>query len=372
MLTRSGLGALLTGLVLATLGLWWSYEELVIVSIGVGLVVLMAIVVARRPLRASVERRVRTVRVPRGDPVQVTYRVRNTTTHRSGHATLIDRCDGVDVEIAIDPIAAHDVDDLLSTLPTQRRGVFALGPMDIAKIDPFFLAAGRRRQHEDHVSTVTVHPKVYEMTGPPGSTRVVENESIVRRAAADPLSGFVSMREYVAGDDPRLIHWPTTARTGTLVVREHVEVRRPEFTIVVDAADTVAPEDDFEEMVDVAATLAVHALRTGLDVVVRTTNRQHAGRPTPLATEAEVLDLLTPIRQTGDDPLAVGALFTQGFEHTSVLLITGPDGPSTRLSSTDRMIVIRIGDGARSGAGVPVAAQDAADFVHHWRSWSWS
>jgi uncharacterized protein (DUF58 family) len=208
------------------------------------------------------------------------------------------------------------------------------------------------------------------MMGPQGSSRVIENESIVRRATTDPMSGFVSMREYVAGDDPRMIHWPTTARTGTLMVREHVEVRRPEFTIVVDAVADVASEEDFEEMVDVAATLAVHALRTGLDVVVRTTNREHAGRPTPLITEADVLDLLTPVRQTDIEPLAVGALFTQGFDHTSVLLVTGPKGPSTRLSTNDQMITIRIGDGARSGAGIGVAAQDAPDFVSRWRSWS--
>ncbi len=370
MLTRSGLGAVLTALILTTLGLWWSYEELVVAAIGIALVVLMAIVVARRPLRATVERRVRTIRVPRGDPIRVGYRIRNDTSHRSGRATLIDRCDGQDVEIDIEPVAAGDIAELISTLPTRRRGVFELGPLDIAKIDPFHLTAGRWRQAEEYPALITVHPKVYEMVGPQGSSRVVENESIVRRAAADPMSGFVSMREYVAGDDPRMIHWPTTARTGTLMVREHVEVRRPEFTIVVDAVATVASEEDFEEMVDVAATLAVHALRTGLDVVVRTTNREHAGRPTPLDSEAEVLDLLTPIRQAGNEPLAVGALFTQGFDHTSVLLVTGPDGPSTRLASTDQMVTIRIGDGARSGGGVAVAAQDAPDFVNRWRSWS--
>ena len=370
MLTRSGLGAILTAFVLATLGIWWSYEELVVVAIGVALVVLMAIVVARRPLRATVERRVRTIRVPRGDPVRVAYRVRNDTSYRSGRATLIDRCDGQDVEVEIEPLAANDIREVLSTLPTRRRGVFELGPLDIAKIDPFHLAAGRWRQHEEHVSMVTVHPRIYEMTGPQGSSRVVENESIVRRAAADPMSGFVSMREYVAGDDPRMIHWPTTARTGTLMVREHVEVRRPEFTIVVDAVASVASEEDFEEMVDVAATLAVHALRTGLDVVVRTTHRRHTGKPSPLNAEAEVLDLLTPVRQAGDDPLAVGALFVHGFDHTSVLLVTGPDGPSTRLSATDQMVTIRIGSGAQSGGGVAVAAQDAPDFVNRWRAWS--
>ena len=100
----------------------------------------------------------------------------------------------------------------------------------------------------------------------------------MRRATVDPLSGFVSLREYVPGDDPRLIHWPTTARVGTLMVREHVEVRRPEFTVVLDTAAHVATADDFEEMVDVAASIAVHALRDGLDVVVRTTDRDHPGR----------------------------------------------------------------------------------------------
>lgn len=370
MLTRSGLGAVIAAMVLTTLGLWWNYEELILVAIGIGLLVLMAIIVARRAPRASVERRVRTVRVPRGDPVRVTYRVRNDTSHRSGRATLIDRCDGQEIAVDIDAVLADDVNDLPSALPTRRRGVFELGPLDISKIDPFYLAAGRWRQDEEYTSMVTVHPKVYEMTGPQGSSRVIENESIVRRATTDPMSGFVSMREYVPGDDPRMIHWPTTARTGTLMVREHVEVRRPEFTIVVDAVASVATEDDFEEMVDVAATLAVHALRTGLDVVVRTTNREHAGRPSPLVTEAEVLDLLTPVRQTDIEPLSVGALFTQGFDHTSVLLVTGPKGPSTRLSTNDQMITIRIGDGARSGAGIGVAAQDAPDFVGRWRSWS--
>ena len=68
----------------------------------------------------------------------------------------------------------------------------------------------------------------------------VEDEAVVRRAASDPLSGFVSLREYVDGDDPRLIHWPTSARMGTLMLREHVELRRPEFTVVLDAVDDVA------------------------------------------------------------------------------------------------------------------------------------
>jgi uncharacterized protein (DUF58 family) len=362
----------IVAVVLVVLGVVWSYEELIVVAVGIGFVVAFAVVVARRELRSSVERRIRTIRVPRGDPVRVSYRIRNDTTHRSGRATLIDQCDATKVEVSIEPVAPGDVIDLTGTLPTRRRGVFELGPLDIQKIDPFFLAAGRWRNEPNPalLNSVTVHPKVYKMVGPQGSSRVVENESFVRRAAADPMSGFVSMREYVAGDDPRLIHWPTTARTGTLMVRQHVEVRRPEFTIVIDTGASVGSEADFEEIVDVAATLAVHALRTGLDVVVRTTHRDHPGRPTRLAAEAEVLDLLTPVRQSTDEPIHVATLFSQGLDHTSVLLITGPDGPTTRLAANDQMLTIRVGTGARPGSGIAVAAQDAPDFVNRWRSWS--
>ncbi len=212
--------------------------------------------------------------------------------------------------MAVPAVPPNAEDTVRGSIPTRRRGIFDVGPFEIERIDPFWLTVGRRR--DTGVATVIVHPKVYDLVGPQGAVRVVENESVLRRATADPMSGFVSMREYVAGDDPRMIHWPTTARTGTLMVREHVEVRRPEFTIVLDTAPTVGGPDDFEEAVDVVATLAVHAIRTGLDVVVRTTDRGHAGRPIPLVTDAQVLDLLTPVQQSEPTSLLpVSALFTR-------------------------------------------------------------
>ncbi len=51
-------------------------------------------------------------------------------------------------------------------------------------------------------------------------------------------------------------------------------------------------------------------------------------------------------------------------------MVTGPDGPTTRVSSNDQMITIRVGEGARPGAGIAVSARDAPDFVQRWRAWS--
>ena len=84
MLTKSGLGAVLATIVLGVLGWWWKYEELVVAAAGIGALVIMATWVSQRPLRAQVTRRVAAVRIPRGDPINITYRLRNATWFRSG------------------------------------------------------------------------------------------------------------------------------------------------------------------------------------------------------------------------------------------------------------------------------------------------
>ena len=84
MLTRSGLGAVLAGVVLAVVGAWWNYEEVVIAAAAIGALLLVAVWVSQRPLRATITRRLVSVRVPRGDPIPVTYRLRNATRFRSG------------------------------------------------------------------------------------------------------------------------------------------------------------------------------------------------------------------------------------------------------------------------------------------------
>jgi len=366
-LTRSGLGAVLTGIVLVVLGVWWGYEELVIVATAIGMIMLLAIWVSQRPPRAVVTRRILALRVARGDPIPVSYRLHNPTRFRSSRATIIDRCDDEEIRIDTDPVAAHSARSIQSAIPTRRRGLFDVGPIDIERIDALWLTVGTRRTGQ--VTPVIVHPKVYDLLGPQGAVRAVENESVLRRASSDPMSGFVSMREYVPGDDPRLIHWPTTARVGTLMIREHVDVRRPEFTVVLDTAPDASAPDDFEEMVDVAASLSVHAIRSGLDVMVRTTDRDHAGRPTPLVADSMVLELLTPVqRSTDDNLLSLASLFTGGFDHTSVVMVTGPSGPSSRFTTSDRLTTVRIGEGAALGPGIALAAHTAPEFVSRWRS----
>ena len=96
-------------------------------------------------------------------------------------------------------VAPNAEDTVRGSIPTRRRGIFDVGPFEIERVDPFWLTVGRRR--DTGVASVIVHPKIYDLVGPQEAVRVVENECVLQRATSDPMSGFVSIREYVAGDD---------------------------------------------------------------------------------------------------------------------------------------------------------------------------
>jgi uncharacterized protein (DUF58 family) len=75
---------------------------------------------------------------------------------------------------------------------------------------------------------------------------------------------FSSLREYVPGDDPRQIHWRSTARTGVLTVREHVDTTEPTTTVVLDTHPTALGADAFEHAVEFAASVVTILARSGL------------------------------------------------------------------------------------------------------------
>jgi uncharacterized protein (DUF58 family) len=368
MVTKSGLALAVAAVVCAFTGLWWRYEELIAVAAAAGVALAAALWSSRVKHGARVTRSITAPRVARGDPIRTIYRASNHGHRRSPSAVIIDSCDGAEIRVPLPAIPRDDRTEVTGSIPTRRRGVFDVGPTAIERVDALGLAVGRRVT--DDVGTVLVHPRLYTLSGPYGAMHTVEDEAVIRRSASDPLSGFVSLREYVEGDDPRLIHWPTSARLGTLMLREHVELRRPEFTVVLDAAGAVADVDDFEEMVDIVASIAVHALRSGVEVLVRTTAREFPGSVRPMIRETQVLDLLTPVHQAGPDAVSsLAEIFRSGLDHTAIMFITGPEGPSSTFTHTDRLFVVRVGKEASVAAGVGMAVRDAAEFSMRWRPW---
>ena len=128
------------------------------------------------------------------------------------------------------------------------------------------------------------------------------------------------------------------------MIREHVELRRPEFTVVLDAADDVADADDFEEMVDIVASIAVHALRNGVDVRVRTTAREFPGAARPLVRDTQVLDLLTPVHQAATTRWCRSPRSsTAGSTTPRSCSSRGRTGRRARSPHSERLSVVRAG-----------------------------
>jgi uncharacterized protein (DUF58 family) len=76
---------------------------------------------------------------------------------------------------------------------------------------------------------------------------------------------FFGLRDFRPGDDPRDIHWRTTARRGVPFVRENEDDEGIEATVVLDNVAGAAPEA-FEAAVSQAASFALELLGRGFRV----------------------------------------------------------------------------------------------------------
>ncbi len=81
---------------------------------------------------------------------------------------------------------------------------------------------------------------------------------------------FSDFREYVAGDDIRHISWPLMARTGKPYIKKFDEERELQIMLAVDISGSTSfgsgANSKREKLVQVAATLALSAIRNGDEV----------------------------------------------------------------------------------------------------------
>ena len=89
----------------------------------------------------------------------------------------------------------------------------------------------------------------------PGSPVSPSGDAPLARPGHD--SEFLGLRPYVPGDSPRLVHWPVSARTGRLHVRELVRLSTADVTLAVDLSGEHAPAAE-EDLVSATASIALH------------------------------------------------------------------------------------------------------------------
>ncbi len=278
-------------------------EELVLfaglMALGVGLASGLAV---RQNLRGVVVRRSVPSRGRAGLPVRVAYEIEH-----EGRGTAV----GLQVADPLGgPTQPRRLSASLPALPAGRR-------IEVAQPVVF----GRRGRYTLHRPRVTTRfpLALFEASTPCATTE----EILVRPREGRPtmrlrqaLAGrvqafhqpslrlpgddvFHGIREYRDGDDPRRIHWRTTARRGVLTVAEWHREEGREVVVFLGRGPGIGmgAQADFERAVSVAATVlrlaARHGLRTRLVLGTPEEQRRVAPR-NPVRAALDALALVKP------------------------------------------------------------------------------
>ena len=154
--------------------------------------------------------------------------------------------------------------DLDHTVRSDVRGSYTVGPVLLRSQDVFGVVEAVRPL--GGLVAVDVLPAVQELPGLSlgdlGGAR-----GSAASAAASTAPDDASIREYRDGDDLRRVHWRSTARRGTVMVRSDEHPGRPDVVLLLDdragAHHGRGAASSLEWTVSAAASAAVHLHRRG-------------------------------------------------------------------------------------------------------------
>jgi uncharacterized protein (DUF58 family) len=205
-------------------------------------------------------------------------------------ALVITGRDGIVADVpALGTGAFALTDGVLPTTP-PRRGVFATARVDLRSSAPLGLVEWRR-------SVVVTFPEPVEI-GPAPRASVVPPPQQRFEAGDELLRG---VRPYVPGDSVKTVHWPATARSGSLVIRQFDAPTQPELVILVDLNGDEAAA---EALAGRAAGLAGEVLAGGATAMLATCETT-GPRTERVSTRSEVNRRLAraiagPLKVVGD------------------------------------------------------------------------
>ena len=223
-------GARRSALVAYLAGWQLGWVELMVVAAGCLIVLVLAVPFVVGRLALDVQRSLEPERVTVGDRSVAVVRVTNPRRTPISSRTIEDHVAGRPLRLDIPPLGPGRATEAVYTAADgPPRASSPSGPALIVKSD--LLGLMRREIVQCGEQTLWVHPRVTALAPlPVGFAKDLEGPTSDASPAGDVA--FHALREYEIGDDHRHIHWMSSARTGQLMVRHHVDNRRPNLTAV--------------------------------------------------------------------------------------------------------------------------------------------
>lgn len=232
---------------------------------------LVCFVISRLMLTGLTVRRLLPDAAVVGVPVAVGYEFHNGKRFWPSMSVQVSELDGVQAFVQqphayLLHAAAGTSAAVKVEVTPKRRGVYSLGAYQVSTGFPFgFVKRAVTRYQAD---SLVIFPPLAQVDGRLLRwLRSSETAGVTVRPQRGGEDEVYGVKEYRGGENPRLIHWKRSARTGQLVAREMTRVSPPRVMVVVDtwradeAAGSVAAA---ERAVAVAASLASELLEQGL------------------------------------------------------------------------------------------------------------
>ena len=141
-----------------------------------------------------------------------------------------------------------------------HRGVYALDTVTLATSFPFGLF--RKERDLEIPGEVIVWPRADRRVSDPRPAGGRPRQgTLTPFGAAGTRGEYRGLRDYRSGDDPRDVHWRSTARRGNPVVREYERDAAEALWICLELR--TLDDEQNETSIEVAASLAAAALRRG-------------------------------------------------------------------------------------------------------------
>jgi uncharacterized protein (DUF58 family) len=356
-----------SGVAAALLG--WAELSYLALTLAAGLLVAALFLIGRASYRVRIELSPR--RVIAGERALGRLLVANAGPRRSSPGRLELPVGRGQAEFDIPALAAGEEHEELFAVPTARRAVIVAGPAIAVRGDQLGLL--RRRVRWAEPVELFVHPRT-ALLAPSAAGLVKDLEGQTTPTLTSNDLAFHALRPYEPGDDRRYIHWRTTARTGTIMVRQFEETRRSDLVLLHHSdrrayldPDSDDPGSEFELAVSIAASVAVQTVRDGararvlgeemelrtatvgtlLDDTCRLRPVHGSASPREFARDATarlpapaVVVFVTGSRTPVADLRAVETVFPHG---TQFMAIRADVGAEPRLQAVSRLRVLTVG-----------------------------
>ena len=161
-------------------------------------------------------------------------------------------------------LGAREHVDLVLEFHSPIRGHYRIGPLVVRVQDPFgFYLVEAKSEAE----VLSIMPRPERIRGAELRPRHLGPwPGLIPARTLGPGTEFYSMRDYVAGDDPKRINWKASAKHAHLIVNEMEAERVTDVMIVLDTDVSFYETSEaelFERGVRAAASMASVLLRQG-------------------------------------------------------------------------------------------------------------